>query len=78
MEEGRRKTFAPDPEDIELRTEFRKPRDSLLAILAEFYTTCVNRLREIRKILADPTFRPPELFDHKTHNVGISFTLFTN
>ncbi|XP_071097692.1 protein unc-80 homolog [Haliotis cracherodii] len=68
MEEGRRKAFTPDPEDLELRTEFRKPRDSILSILAEFYTTSVSRLRELRKILADPNFRTPDLLDHKTHN----------
>ncbi|RUS69726.1 hypothetical protein EGW08_022512 [Elysia chlorotica] len=68
MEEGRRKTYGQEPDDLELREEFRKPRDSLLSISAEFYTRCHARLKELRKILADPAFRPPELFDNKAHN----------
>ncbi|CAG5120059.1 unnamed protein product, partial [Candidula unifasciata] len=68
MEEGRRKTYAPEPDDLELRDEFRKPRDSLLCMASEFYTKCFGRLKELRKIMADPAFRPPELFDNKTHN----------
>ncbi|GFN95904.1 unc-80-like protein [Plakobranchus ocellatus] len=68
MEEGRRKTYGQEPDDLELREEFRKPRDSLLSVSAEFYTKCHARLKELRKILADPAFRPPELFDNKAHN----------
>ncbi|XP_059153938.1 protein unc-80 homolog isoform X2 [Physella acuta] len=68
MEEGRRKTYGHEPDDLELREDFRKPRDSLLSIAAEFYTRCQSRLKELRKILADPSFRPPELFDIKAHN----------
>ncbi|KAK6194683.1 hypothetical protein SNE40_000272 [Patella caerulea] len=68
MEEGRRKTFVPDPEDLELRNEFRKPRDSLLSIAVEFYSSCTARMKELRKVLADPSFRSPELLDHKAHN----------
>ena len=73
MEEGRRKTYGQEPDDLELREEFRKPRDSLLSVSAEFYTKCYARLKELRKILADPAFRPPELFDNKAHNVSYSF-----
>ncbi|ESO92838.1 hypothetical protein LOTGIDRAFT_232936 [Lottia gigantea] len=68
MEEGRRKTFLPDPDDLELRNEFRKPRDSLLSLVVEFYSFCGTRMKELRKVLADPTFRSPDLVDHKTHN----------
>lgn len=74
MEEGRRKTYAHEPDDLELRDEFRKPRDSLLCMASEFYTKCFSRLKELRKIMADPSFRPPELFDNKTHNVCISLS----
>ena len=70
MEEGRRKTYGQEPDDLELREEFRKPRDSLLSVSAEFYTRSHARLKELRKILADPAFRPPELFDNKAHNVS--------
>ncbi|XP_055887561.1 protein unc-80 homolog isoform X2 [Biomphalaria glabrata] len=68
MEEGRRKTYGQEPDDLELREDFRKPRDSLLSIAAEFYSQCCSRLKDLRKMLADPAFRSPELFDNKTHN----------
>ncbi|XP_021380201.1 protein unc-80 homolog isoform X3 [Mizuhopecten yessoensis] len=68
MEEGRKKAYTQDSEDMEMRTEFRKPRDSLLSVVAEFYASCQSRLKELRKMLQDPSFRPPELLDHKTHN----------
>lgn len=70
MEEGRRKTYGQEPDDLELREDFRKPRDSLLSIAAEFYSQCCSRLKDLRKMLADPAFRSPELFDNKTHNVS--------
>lgn len=69
MEEGRKKQYTHDPDDLEMRNEFRKPRDALLNIAVDFFVTCVLRLRELRRMMADPTFRPPELFDPKTHNV---------
>ncbi|KAL8568215.1 hypothetical protein ACOMHN_027738 [Nucella lapillus] len=68
MEEGRRRTYGAEPEEYELREEFRRPRDSILSIAAQFWTTCHARIRQLRKIIADPSFRPPELLDHKTHN----------
>ena len=73
MEEGRRgnKTYYDqDDEDLQMRIEFRKPRDSLLNVVAEYYATCQPRLRELRKMVSDPSFRPPELLDHKSHNVS--------
>lgn len=73
MEEGRGKKnlhYDQDDEDLQMRNDFRKPRDSFLNVIAEFYSTCQTRLRELRKILADPSFRPPELLDHKSHNVS--------
>lgn len=73
MEEGRgRKSthYDQDDEDIQMRNDFRKPRDSLLNVIAEFYSTCQSRLKELRKMLADPSFRPPELVDAKSHNVS--------
>ncbi|XP_076436361.1 protein unc-80 homolog isoform X3 [Babylonia areolata] len=68
MEEGRRRTYGAEPEEYELREEFRRPRDSILSIAAQFWTMCHARIRQLRKIIADPSFRPPELLDHKTHN----------
>lgn len=69
MEEGRRRPHGVDAEEFEMREEFRHPRDLILSIAAQFWTTCHARLRQLRKILGDPSFRPPELLDHKTHNV---------
>ncbi|XP_052242651.1 protein unc-80 homolog isoform X2 [Dreissena polymorpha] len=70
-EEGRarrsKQDYDPDDEEMQ-REDFRKPRDSLLNIVAEFYVTCQGRMKEIRKMLADSSFRPPELLDHKSHN----------
>ena len=76
MEEGRRgnKTYYDqDDEDLQMRIEFRKPRDSLLNVVAEYYATCQPRLRELRKMVSDPSFRPPELLDHKSHNVSMLY-----
>ena len=80
MEEGRRRAYGGEPEEYELREDFRRPRDSILSIAALFWTTCHSRLRQLRKILADPSFRPPELLDHKTHNVspGVSGVMISS
>ncbi|CAE1324419.1 UNC80 [Acanthosepion pharaonis] len=71
-DEGRKKGYLPDVEDVDARQEFRKPRDTLLFIASEFFTNCHFRLRELRKKQVDPSIRPPdrppELFDFKTHN----------
>jgi hypothetical protein len=74
MEEGRRRQtmYGAEPEDYEIRAEFRQPRDSILTIAAQFWTSCHARLRQLRKIMADPSFRLPELLDHKSHNVSTS------
>ena len=73
MEEGRSRNknyYDQDDEDMQMRNEFRKPRDCLLNVVAEFYATCQPRLRELRKMVSDPSFRPPELLDYKSHNVS--------
>ncbi|XP_064639472.1 protein unc-80 homolog [Lineus longissimus] len=69
MEEGRHNqyNYAAHDEDDEIRSEYRKPRDSLLNITAEFFATCLPRLKELRKMLADPSFKFPELLDYKAH-----------
>ena len=74
MEEGRsRKSQYYDQEDeyLQMRQEFRQPRDSLLNIVAEFYSTGHTRMKELRKMMAEPSYRPPELLDHKSHNVSL-------
>ncbi len=76
MEEGARnvrarqcQVTADDKAEITLN-EFRRPRNSLLCIVAYFFAHCTNRVKELRRMLADPTFRMPELLDHKSHNVS--------
>ncbi|KAL4233067.1 Protein unc-80 [Mactra antiquata] len=68
MEEGRCRKGHYDQGDEDMRINFCKPRDSLLNVIAEFYSTSQLRIKELRKILADPSYRPPELIDHKSHN----------
>ena len=70
MEEGRHRQYVPQDEDAEERNEFRKPRDSILNIAAEFYSTCHRRLKDLRRTLGDPNFKSPELLDPKSHNVS--------
>ena len=74
MEEGRKKQYTHDLDDVDMKNDFRKPRDILLNVIAGFYSTCQTRLRELRRILADPTYRPPDLLDFKSHNVRYQFT----
>ena len=71
MEEGRKKTYVHDLDDTDMKNDFRKPRDLLLNVIADFYSTCQVRLKELRRILADPSYRPPDLLDSKSHNVSI-------
>ena len=66
----RRQVTAEDEAESTLN-EFRRPRNSLLCILAYFFSHCSNRIRELRRILADPTFRIPELLDSKAQNVRV-------
>jgi hypothetical protein len=73
MEEGRKKQYTHDLDDVDMKNDFRKPRDILLNVIAGFYSTCQTRLRELRRILADPTYRPPDLLDFKSHNVRYQF-----
>lgn len=70
MEEGRKKQYTHDLDDVDMKNDFRKPRDALLNVIAGFYSTSQTRLRELRRILADPTYRPPDLLDFKSHNVS--------
>ncbi len=75
MEEGhgrnRRTVTHEDEAEITLN-EFRKPRNYVLCIVARFYSHSTARIRELRRMLADPTYRVPELLDHKAHNVCIT------
>lgn len=69
---GRGARYAAHTEDdIETTIQaFRKPRNCLLVIVTHFYSECHKRLKILRKIIADPSFRIPQLLDPKTHNVS--------
>lgn len=78
MEEGLAKrkqqhvpTSTADKEAEVTLKEFRRPRDALLCVVADYCSYCSSRLPELRKMLADPSVRTPELLDHKAHNVSV-------
>ena len=75
MEEGRKKTYVHDFDDTSMKNDFRKPRDILLSVISGFYSACQNRLKELRRMVGDPTFRPPDLLDFKSHNVSMKLQL---
>ncbi|KAG8225919.1 hypothetical protein J437_LFUL005955 [Ladona fulva] len=65
---GRSKApYERDLEDSEiLRNEFRRPRDILLSMVAEFLTKCTARLSELNK-KSGQDGKPIELLDSKSH-----------
>ena len=68
--------FERDYEDSDiLRMEFRKPRDTLLNVVAEFLTKCSARLADLSKKIPDLPSKATELLDVKCHLVS-SHTLF--
>ncbi|XP_071444564.1 protein unc-80 homolog isoform X1 [Hetaerina americana] len=59
--------YERDLEDSEiLRNEFRRPRDILLSMVAEFLTKCTARLTELNK-KSGQEGKPIELLDIKSH-----------
>ncbi|OQR76167.1 protein unc-80-like, partial [Tropilaelaps mercedesae] len=57
-----------DCEDSDiLRMEFRKPRDTLLNVVAEFLTKCSVRLADLSKKITDLPNKATELLDVKCH-----------
>jgi hypothetical protein len=74
MEEGLAKkkqhvaSGADKEADVTLK-EFRRPRDAILCVVAEYCSHCSSRIPELKKMLADPSLRSPEILDHKAHNV---------
>lgn len=60
-----------DCEDSDiLRMEFRKPRDTLLNVVAEFLTKCSARLADLSKKIPDLPSKATELLDVKCHLVS--------
>ncbi|CAH1781834.1 unnamed protein product, partial [Owenia fusiformis] len=71
MEEGRSKSthHHDHEEEIAMLKEFRRPRDSLLCVIAEFYVHCSARVKDLRKRLNEVhANKYPDLLDHKAHN----------
>lgn len=73
MEEGlakksRHQQQVEDEADVTL-AEFRKPRNSLLCVVSAYFSHASVRIKELRRLLADPSVRSPEMLDHKAHNV---------
>lgn len=61
-----------DMEDSEvLRNEYRRPRDILLYMVAEFLTKCTSRLAEINKKPGGDG-KTVELLDIRAHVVSVS------
>ena len=56
-------------DDVEMLSDFRRPRNSVLCIVAEFYHHSYNRIKELKRLIRDPGVRCPELLDYKAHNV---------
>jgi hypothetical protein len=64
-------------EDNVIRREFRTPRDTLLNIVSEFVFFASKRVKELYKIINDPSLKITELIDTKGHGklVEIAHTL---
>ena len=54
-----------------LRNDYRRPRDILLSMVAEFLTKCTNRLAELNKKPGGDG-KTVELLDTRAHVVGTS------
>lgn len=65
-ERGRRR-YDEALEDLEPIAEFRNPRDSLLCIVADFVSVAGKRIKELPKLLSDPSVRIPDLLDVRSH-----------
>ena len=65
------------PEDNAIRQEFRTPRDTLLHIVSEFVFFSSKRVKELYKVINDPSLKMTELIDTKGHAklVEIAHTL---
>ncbi|XP_068157117.1 protein unc-80 homolog [Drosophila tropicalis] len=67
MTDARTKNMMDSAEDSEMiRTEYRRPRDVLLSVVADFLTKSTARLAELAKKLSSDT-KPTEVLDAKCH-----------
>ncbi|CAF0895311.1 unnamed protein product [Rotaria sp. Silwood1] len=65
--DDRTKTKAQDIDEHKQASEFRWPRDTLLSVISTFVHFSTQRLKELNKLINDPTLRMPELLDAKSH-----------
>ncbi|KAH8311397.1 hypothetical protein KR044_006087 [Drosophila immigrans] len=64
----RTKNMMDSAEDSEMiRTEYRRPRDVLLSVVADFLTKSTTRLGELAKKLPSNDSKPTEVLDAKCH-----------
>lgn len=74
MEEGRQEGERErmEVELRELRLEYRRPRDALLGLVCEFFSTCLTRLEVLKPHLPESLKITPSYFlDSKSHEVWI-------
>jgi hypothetical protein len=65
--DDRTKNKAQDADEHKQASEFRWPRDTLLSVISTFVHFSTQRLKELIKLINDPTLRIPELLDAKSH-----------
>lgn len=53
----------------EMRTEFRRPRDALLGLVSEYFSTCLSRYEVHQKQLEELRITPAYFLDSKSHEV---------
>ena len=75
--DDRAKNRAQDADERKQAAEFRWPRDVLLSILSDFVELAAQRLKQLKKVLNDPTLRRIELLESKSYAslADISHTL---
>lgn len=69
MEEGRQEHKRMEMELRELRAEFRQPRDALLGLVSEYFTTCLSRIETLKSHLTELRITPSYFLDSKSHEV---------
>ncbi|XP_014671826.1 PREDICTED: protein unc-80 homolog [Priapulus caudatus] len=67
VDDRARRRYDEALEDLEPIAEFRSPRDAILCIVADFACVAGRRVKELPKLLADPSARVPDLLDVRSH-----------
>ena len=70
MEEGRQEQERMELESREIRHEFRQPRDALLGLVSQYFSTCLTRMEIQKPHLSENVKITPSYFlDSKSHEV---------